>query len=121
MRIRELRTKSGMSQADLARAIGVSTSAIGMYEQGRREPDTSAILKFARFFNVSVDYLLGASDVSAPFDVERIAANVAKNLMDQPALMFNAEIYTERELTELQAIIENSVRKALLEKLSNAD
>ena len=57
-RIALLRRSQGMSQQALARAISVSPSAVGMYEQGRREPPIDRIIALARLFGVSTDYLL---------------------------------------------------------------
>ena len=57
-RIAALRRGAGMSQGELARRLRVSPSAVGMYEQGRREPSTAILVEMARLFGVSVDYLL---------------------------------------------------------------
>lgn len=116
-RIKELRKSRKLNQGELAKLIGVSPSAIGMYEQGRREPDTATLLKLARNFDVSLDYLIGACENPDSFDVSSIAKSVAKNLMDQPALMFSAECYTDEELADLSLLIEESVAEALAEKL----
>ncbi len=57
-RIAALRKDAGLSQAALASRIGVSPSAVGMYEQGRREPSGDLLIALSQQFNVSVDYLL---------------------------------------------------------------
>ena len=57
-RIAALRRKAGISQAELAQRIGVSASAVGMYEQGRREPAADLLVTMAQVFEVSTDYLL---------------------------------------------------------------
>ena len=57
-RIAALRRSAGMSQADLAKRLQVSASAIGMYEQGRREPAADLLIAMAKVFSVSTDYLL---------------------------------------------------------------
>ena len=69
-RIAKLRQSAGMSQAELAKSINVSVSAIGMYEQGRREPSVDTLIALSREFGVSLDYLLSGRpdtvrDVSA--------------------------------------------------------
>lgn len=60
-RIAALRRKAGMNQAELARRLKISPSAVGMYEQGRREPSADMLLAMAREFTVSVDYLLSGN------------------------------------------------------------
>jgi transcriptional regulator with XRE-family HTH domain len=57
-RIAALRREAGMSQAQLAHALNVSPSAVGMYEQGRREPAAETLAAMAELFSVSVDYLI---------------------------------------------------------------
>ena len=58
IRIAILRISKGWSQAELARRIGVSTSAVGMYEQGRREPSLGLLVRLAQELGVTTDYLL---------------------------------------------------------------
>ena len=60
-RICLLRRARGWSQAELAGKLQVSASAVGMYEQGRREPSLGAVVALSRVFEVSVDYLLTGS------------------------------------------------------------
>ena len=57
-RISALRREAGLSQAQLAQRLGISPSAMGMYEQGRREPSMETVVAMADFFGVSTDYLL---------------------------------------------------------------
>lgn len=57
--ISKLRNEKGLNQRDLAKLLGVSNGAVGMWETGKRQPDLDTIKKIASFFNVSVDDLLG--------------------------------------------------------------
>ena len=70
MRIAILRISKGWSQAELARRIGVSASAVGMYEQERREPSLGLLVRLAQELGVTTDYLLTGgmpnSDPSPP-------------------------------------------------------
>ena len=70
MRIASLRQGRGLSQAELAHRLNISASAVGMYEQGRREPSVDTLIALAQVFGVSLDYLLSGQpdtvrDVSA--------------------------------------------------------
>ncbi len=62
-RIKQLREDSGMLQKELAAKIGVSRYAITGYESGKREPDLEKIIALAKVFDVSIDYLVGVSDI----------------------------------------------------------
>ena len=57
-RIAALRRHAKLSQAEVAAQLQISPSAMGMYEQGRREPSTETLVALARVFGVSTDYLL---------------------------------------------------------------
>ena len=70
-RIALLRSQKAMSQQALAKALGISASAVGMYEQGRREPSLQMVVKLAELFGVSTDYLLRGETV-LPGDLETL-------------------------------------------------
>lgn len=58
-RIKELREKRGLSQAQLAQKTGISSQSISKYEHGERNPKIKKWQKLADFFNVSIPYLKG--------------------------------------------------------------
>lgn len=61
-KIKLLRKKQKITQEQLAIGIGVERSSIGKYETGT-QPSTEIISRLADFFDVSVDYLLGRTDI----------------------------------------------------------
>ena len=63
-RLRLLRTHFGYSQAALAEKLSVSRMAYTQYESGHREPGLNALIILAEVYNVSIDFLLGISDLS---------------------------------------------------------
>ena len=66
IRLKELRKAHGITQVDLAKALPVAQSTVGMWESGKREPDFNTLEKLANYFSVSTDYLLGKSDMPNP-------------------------------------------------------
>ena len=58
-RLRELRIENNLSQQKLAIEIGVTQKAIDFWEKNINEPKASYIIKLAKFFSVTTDYLLG--------------------------------------------------------------
>ena len=76
IRIAILRISKGWCQAELARRIGVSTSAVGMYEQGRREPSLGLLVRLAQELGTTTDYLLmgetSGSDSSTTLELHSI-------------------------------------------------
>ena len=61
-RLKELRALKGLSQKELAAETGLSFSAIGKWEAGVNEPSSQALIVLAKYFDESVDYLLGLTD-----------------------------------------------------------
>ena len=57
-KLEALRTAKKMSQKDLAERIGIAKSVISFYESGDRFPSYDVLIKIARIFNVTTDYLL---------------------------------------------------------------
>lgn len=62
-RLKELREEKELKQAELASLFNISPSTIGMYEQNRRTPDFALLNSIADYFGVSVDYLLGRTNI----------------------------------------------------------
>ena len=62
MRLKLLRQKKGISQLKLAMDLMMNQNSISRYETGEREADYATLIKFADYFNVSIDYLLGRTD-----------------------------------------------------------
>ncbi len=108
-KIKELRDKENLSQKELGLMLGISPSTIGMYEQNRRSPDKDMLLKIAKTFNVTVDYLLSSNiNVTSPTDgqhnykdVNDILKNAKEQLMNSEALLFNGEPATEEAIQSI--------------------
>lgn len=62
-RLIELRKQQNLTQQDMARILGISRQAYSNYELGNREADYATLKKIANYFDVTVDYLLGESDI----------------------------------------------------------
>ena len=65
-RIAALRKAAGMNQTALAQKLKISTSAVGMYEQGRREPSLQIVAKMAEIFGVTIDFLVTGKPLTDP-------------------------------------------------------
>ena len=63
-RLRSLRKRFGYSQAALAESLAISRMAYTQYESGHREPALDTLIQIAQLYHVSLDYLLGLSDLS---------------------------------------------------------
>lgn len=64
LKLREIRRRAGMNQAELAARMGVSRSAIAMWESGGSQPDLEKLVGLADLFGVSVEHLLDCGGTS---------------------------------------------------------
>ena len=62
MRLKFLRKQKGISQIKLAMDLSMNQNSISRYENGMRQADYETLIKFADYFNVSIDYLLERTD-----------------------------------------------------------
>lgn len=63
---KELREEKNITQKDLAKQLNVTDRLIRYYETGERMPPADILGKIADFFDVSVDYLLGRTNIKEP-------------------------------------------------------
>jgi len=61
-RIRDLREDRDLNQTQVAKILGMSQTGYSKYETGENDLPTTVLIKLARFYNTSVDYLLGETD-----------------------------------------------------------
>jgi len=99
-RLKQLRLNLNLRQEDIAEVVNVHRATIGKYEANERFPDKDILITLSKFFNVSIDYLLGLTDIREPIneliekgevsikppsDIEKIY----ESLPDEEKKMFN--------------------------------
>lgn len=57
--LKTLRKEKGISQRKLGEILGVVNQTVSFWENGSREPDLDTLIKIAKYFNVTVSYLVG--------------------------------------------------------------
>lgn len=75
-RIAELRKESGETQESLLEALGVSQQTLSRYEKGQRQASLEFVIRAAKYYNVSADYLLGLSNAKSTEKDMKIACEV---------------------------------------------
>lgn len=101
LRLKKLREENNISQEQLANKLNVSASSIGMYETDKREPSDEIKTKIAKIFDVSIDYLVGKSDIKNP-EQQEDPLGLAK-------IGFNMKDYTpptETQKEQIKSLIE---------------
>ena len=69
-RLASLRRQESISQKELGEKQNISHYTISSYEKGRSEPNDEIKVRIARYFNVTLDYLVGLVDQPYPYDRE---------------------------------------------------
>ena len=67
-RIRDLREDMDLTQTELGKIIGMSQTGYSKYETGENDIPTAILIKLARFYNTSIDYLLGETNNSKRYE-----------------------------------------------------
>ncbi|WP_373757232.1 helix-turn-helix domain-containing protein [Streptococcus ferus] len=65
-RLKSLRLEAGLTQKEIAEKFKIKQPNYQQWESGKRKPSSDTLEKFATFFNVSTDYLLGNTDIKNP-------------------------------------------------------
>lgn len=85
---KSLRLKSGLTQQQMADALKLSRSTIGMYENGEREPNFEILELIADYFNVDMNYLIGKKDfsqvITPDYYYNKDASSTAQFLFENP-------------------------------------
>ena len=87
-KLKKLRQSRGLTQADVAVRLGISASTVGMYEQGRREPDLETMQKICKLYNVTPDYLVNA-DFDAPSEISDMINEIRARMKQSQGMMFD--------------------------------
>ena len=107
-RLKSLRKERDLTQQDIANVLGVGRATIAGYETKGKQPDYEKLNQLANYFNTSVDYLLGRTDIKNPEnkdkEMERLANKEIKSVEDaleiikfQDGLMLNGKILNDED------------------------
>ena len=83
-RIKELRKKKGITQAELGGIIGVGQKSISMIEKGMCNPTMSQVIAMSDYFGVSTDYIIKGDEKTK--DIEPIEREILKTIRDDRTL-----------------------------------
>lgn len=98
-KLQQLRKEKKLSQKEFGNILGSAESTISMYERNARQPDYDTLIKIARFFDVTIDYLLGESFEKRP-SRDNMASREFDNLSED-----------EKEYLNMQLEIYRSIKK----------
>ncbi len=122
-RLRNLRIGVEKTQKEMASHLGITRQGYGNYEVGNTEPDQKTVNFLANFFNVSIDYLYGRSDIQSADLNSQIINTANKNKhnkgvsvkkVDQMTIVGRAffggdDKYTREELNIARAVAKAAI------------
>ena len=68
MKLKELREAADKTQAEIAAYLNVKQNTYSQYENEKREITIESLIRLAKFYSVSVDYILGLTENDTPYD-----------------------------------------------------
>lgn len=123
IRLKQLREENDLTRKEMADKLQLSYWALSKYETGERFPDPDILNKIADYFGVSLDYLMGKTDIRTPYnqaeptpeekypdvtDVEE----AMEILLNQPGLMLKGEALEDEDKIILANAIQAGLRMA---------
>ena len=112
-RIKELR--GTVPQDQCAKELGISRGALSFYENGERKPDAEILYRMSEYFKVSVDYLLGLSDItSADTDVQTACKVTGLNEEAIEALIDEIERWKEFVINDFEMQKYMEIRNSII-------
>ena len=115
--------KRGLTQSQLADLLNISASSVGMYEQGRREPNNRMLFKICKLFNVSSDYILDKDffkienpkleKLSESKEILNAISEFIIMLKDHKKLTLNGMILTQSEKEKIILQLEKAMKNVI--------
>lgn len=124
-RIKYLREEKKLSQLEFSKILNISNSTLSQYEAGNRMPSDETKKKIAKYFNVSLDYLMGASNIRNPYktttndltekdqrEIEKILDKTRHSLEKNDGLMLQGEPVSPEAVESILEALEFGMRQA---------
>ncbi|MDU5116569.1 MULTISPECIES: helix-turn-helix domain-containing protein [Clostridium] len=100
-KIKKLRKSKNITQEELGKNIGVTTSMVGMYETNARKPSYEVLIKIAEFFSVSTDFLLNTEE---KLDMTLDSVKKIHNMVKEATEKYGIEEVTEKQENKIKTL-----------------
>lgn len=105
-RLREIRTKQGLTQQQLADRVGLTKTSISCYESGSRTPTLDTLIDLANELNIELSYFLGTENYYVASDNSNYGINLATDEMNLIKELRNHTVIYKRMLDDPKRMIE---------------
>lgn len=116
LRLRLLRIAAGMKQEEVADVLGIGRSAYTYYELSRSKPDYDALIRLSKLYHVSIDYLVGMSNMPDVVRRTQVADDISEENI-APEATFGRLTREERYLLGLYRQLSEDGQAEILETL----
>ena len=108
-RLNQLLKDNHLFQTDLAKYVGYTTQAVSKWCRGENEPDLSSLIKIAKFFGVTTDYLLGmdCNNINDK-DFEEIEKIALRKVFVNAGYIKNTEYLSDDELRKIAEFVKTN-------------
>lgn len=118
-RLKQLRTENNLTQEEFGKPYNIKKSTISQYESGSSRPDDELKKRIASDFNVSLDWLMGKSNIKETAEDllnsmnanDKINSSIKENKIETIAAHFDDEEFTDDDLEDIKNFIEFMVAK----------
>ncbi len=112
IRAKELREKLGLTQQQLSEKLKISASTVGMYEQGRREPDLNTLIKISDELHTSINTLLGIEERfhTKSIHIDQIILELIDFIQNQDYVFFKDKKLNENEISNMLSILKSLLK-----------
>lgn len=113
-KLKALRKQKGLTQTQFAIDFNIATGTIGMWETGKRQPDYNTLVKIAKYFDVSINYLL--EDQAEPEDYKLLVQEQENYTKIIVPLLFKA---LKRKLVHLMLPLDSGMKVQVITLMTN--
>ena len=102
-RLKDERTQKGLTQSELARTLFLGQTSVSKYERGKQIPEMPTLQKIADFFGISIDYLLGKTDIKKYVQNDQRSNSIADDKLIEK--MKNLDEESKKELEKYMDLL----------------
>jgi Predicted transcription factor, homolog of eukaryotic MBF1 len=116
-RFKKERLRRGLTQERLANKFFLDKSSISKYENNKQIPETDTLQALAKFFDCSIDYLLGKTEIRNSMDLFNGPGSISKEVINKFMEQYTKNSFSENNLdtiNDFSFIIEDKLREANL-------
>lgn len=100
-RLYNLRDSADLKQNELAKMLNLNSGAVSKYEHSRSQPVMFTLIRLAEIFHVSVDYLIGISDIPNPYTAENFTPKEANIILKYRRLSKENQIRIDERINAI--------------------